>query len=168
MPLLDALAKPVRTGRAAALSLRQVLSEEPQLAELGWPKIQQALLVLVGAGHVQPCNYRGDGGQREAAKRFNRAVQQMARYSPDLQYLASPVTGGGIAVDRFQQLFLLASTEGEKDPVAFVWNVLDAQGQRLMRDGAVLEDAASNRGELNRHYEAFLTRLPTLKSLGIA
>jgi len=39
-----------------------------------------------------------------------------ARGSADITFLASPVTGGGITVNRFQQLFLLALSQGKKQP----------------------------------------------------
>ncbi|MCW5721259.1 MAG: class I SAM-dependent methyltransferase [Devosia sp.] len=169
-PLLDAFAKPVEAGRSAAISLRQLLADTSKLADLGWARIQQAILVLVGAGHLQPCpaDAKGEGKRRESTKRFNLAVMEKARYSADLQFLASPVTGGGIAVDRFQQLFLLAQAQGDKDPAGFVWRVLDAQGQRIVKDGKALESVDDNLAELKDRYAAFEKRLPTLKSLGIA
>src|SRR5690606_928642 len=162
--------RPVEAGRSAAISLRQLLSDNPKLAELGWARIQQALLVLVGAGHVQPCpaDAKGEGKRRESARRFNLAVMEKARHSADLQFLASPVTGGGLAVDRFQQLFLLALSQGDKDPAGFAWRVLDAQGQRIVRDGKPLEIIDDNIAELKDRYAAFAKRLPTLKSLGVA
>ncbi len=49
-------------------------------------------------------------------KAFNKAVIQRARDNGDLQSLASPVTGGGLTVARFPQLFLLAISEGQKQP----------------------------------------------------
>lgn len=169
-PVLDAFARPVEAGRSAAISLRQLLTDNPKLAELGWARIQQAILVLVGAGHLQPCpaDARGEGKRRESTKRFNLAVMEKARHSADLQFLASPVTGGGLAVDRFQQLFLLALAQGDKDPAAFVWRILDAQGQRIVKDGKPLENPDDNIAELKDRHTAFEKRLPTLKSLGIA
>jgi hypothetical protein len=46
--------------------------------------------------------------------------------------------------------------------------VLEAQGQRIVRDGKPLEIIDDNIAELKDRYAAFAKRLPTLKSLGVA
>ncbi len=169
-PIVEAFARPVEAGRFAAISLRQVLADNPNLGELGWGRIQQAILVLVGAGHLQPCphgNADDDAAWAESATRFNRVVLEKARYSADLGYLATPTTGGGITVDRFQQLFLLAQLSNEADPAAFAWRMLDAQGQRLLKDGSMLQTAEENISELRQRHAAFEARLPIFRALGI-
>ena len=40
--------------------------------------------------------------------KLNAVLMDKARSSADIPNLASPVTGGGVMVNRFQQLFLLA------------------------------------------------------------
>ena len=172
-PILDALAKPVESGRSAAISLRQLLTENPNLSALGWARIQQAILVLVGAGHVQPCpaDAKGENQRREATRRFNRVVMEKARHSDDLQFLASPVTGGGHAVPRFQQLFLLSLSEGKKRPhewAQFAWQVLSRQGQRIVKQGKPLETPDENLAELQSQAETFAEKqLPVLRGLQI-
>jgi SAM-dependent methyltransferase len=169
-PILDALAATGEGGRPGAVALRQVLRDSPKVAELGLARIQQALVVLVGAGHVQPCpaDTADDAKRRESADRFNRAVIGRARDSSDLQYLASPVTGGGIVVDRFEQIFLWALMQNEPDAPAFAWRLLEMQGQRLVKDGKTLDTAEENLAELRGRHAAFEKRLPVLRSLGIA
>lgn len=168
-PFLDAFAKPVEAGKSAAISLRQIVAENPAVAALGWARIQQALLILVGAGYLQPCpaDAKGEQKRRESTTRFNQAVFNRARYSADLQFLASPVTGGGVVANRFEQLFLLALVLKEKEPVHFVWRVLQSEGQRIMKDGTALETDEENLAELAIRHAAFEKRLPVLKSLGI-
>ena len=59
-----------------------------------WARLQQAFVVLAGAGHLQPCLPAKDDGKRaKSTKAFNQAVMQWAQDSADLQFLASPVTG---------------------------------------------------------------------------
>lgn len=168
-PIIDAFARPVEDGKPSALSLRQVLSEDQKLIDLGWKRLQQAVLALVAANYLQPCaaDASESDQRRESAERFNRAVTKRARYSDDLYFLASPVTGGGVGVDRVQQLFLLALGNRVPDPAAFVWNTLSSQGQKLGRDGKPLETAEENLAELRVRYEAFENRLPSLRALGI-
>ncbi|HEV8036589.1 class I SAM-dependent methyltransferase [Yoonia sp.] len=161
-PILDAFAQ-------GPVSVRQALSDQ-KIADLGWAKLMQALAVLVGSGHLQPClSSKEEGKRRERTKAFNMAVCNRAKSSADLSFLASPVTGGGIQVDRFQQLFLLARAQKESDPATFVWNILKAQDQRLIRDGKPLDSPDDNIAELKERLSVFdEKRLPVLKQLGIA
>lgn len=161
-PLLDAIAGGSKT-------LRQLLSDQ-KIADLGWGKLMQAISVLVGSGHLQPSlPAKDEGKRRERTKAFNNAVCERAKASADLAFLASPVTGGGIQVNRFQQLFLLARIEKQSDPAMFMWNILNAQGQRLVKDGAAIESPEENIGELRARLSEFEEkRLPVLQQLGIA
>jgi hypothetical protein len=90
----------------------------------------------------------------------------------ELNYLASPVTGGGIMLTRFPQLFLLALTEGNTQPqewAKFVWDILSAQGQRIVKEGEKLSTEAENIAELNRQAIIFdEQQLPILRALAIA
>ena len=161
-PLLDALASGPRT-------VKQLVSD-PKIAALGWPRLQQALLVLVGAGHLQPAlDEKGEDKRATRAKAFNTAVMKRAQYSAELLFLASPVTGGGMGVDRFSQLFLLGQRQKQGDLVQFAWNVVNSQGQRLIKDGKTLESPEDNIAELRARYETFeQKKQPVLKQLAIA
>ncbi len=87
-------------------------------------------------------------------------------------YLASPVTGGGVAVNRFQQLFLLAMRQGRKLPAewaALVSELLAVQGQKIVKEGRTIESADETIAELSAQAQAFSdAQLPILKALGIA
>lgn len=84
----------------------------------------------------------------------------------------SPVTGGGVNVARFPQLFLLARDKGKKDPkdwAQFVWGILAAQGQRMLKDGKALETEAEQLAHLTEMAEDFAAKqLPILKALKVA
>lgn len=150
-------------------SLRQVVSDKA-IASLGWNRLQRILLTLVGAGHLQPCpsGKLDEAGRRESTRGFNEAIIARARHSDEFRYLASPVTGGGVGVSRFSQLFLLALQEKEEDSVAFVWNILKRQNQKLTKDGKPLETDEENISALKEKHALFQKHLPTLKRLGIA
>lgn len=72
---------------------------------------------------------------------------------------------------RFQQLFLLSKSRGKKHPVEwaqFVWQLLGAQGQKIIKDGKTLETADENLTELMEQANTFAEKqLPILKVLGI-
>jgi hypothetical protein len=72
--------------------------------------------------------------------------------------MASPVTGGGVVVSRFEQLFLLAKAHDLKEPsdqARWVWDLLQRQGQRLLKDGKAIESADENLAELVRQAKQF-------------
>lgn len=160
-PILDALA-------AGPATFRQLTASKP-VADLGWARITQALAVLVGTGHLQPCLPAADEAKRaQRTRAFNAAVMKRAESSAALQFLASPVTGGGVSVDRIQQLFLAGLAQKGGDPVAHAWAALSAQGQTLLKDGQPLQGAEANLAELRRRFASFSDqRLPVLKHLGV-
>ena len=133
----------------------------------------QTLVILTGAGHVHPAQ----GGEaieiaRPRCAALNAYLCQRARHTGDAAYLASPVTGTGVLVPRPAQLFLLARQEGHAEPqtwARFVWAIIEAQGQRLIKDGKTLDSAQENLEELTAQAQTFaLKRLPILKAIGIA
>ncbi|WEJ32924.1 class I SAM-dependent methyltransferase [Devosia sp. SD17-2] len=163
-PVLDKLAD-------GPMTVRHMVTDTA-IADLGWARLQQALVVLVGAGHLQPCLPAKDDAKRAKNTRaFNQAVLQRARDNADLQYLASPVTGGGLAVPRFHQLFLLALSEGRKQSeewAALAWQVLSAQGQRIVKEGKTLDTPEENLAELEAQAAAFAQKqLSVLKGLQV-
>ena len=128
------------------------------------------MCVLMGGGRVEPClDAEGEEARAQSAHRFNTAVMKRARFSTELSHLASPTTGGGVTVPRFSQLFLLADQEGKGDASKYVWEVLSEQGQRLIKEGKVIEGAKANQAELASLHEVFTKgQLPVLKQLNIA
>ena len=137
-------------------SLRQLLFVD-RTKGLGVGNLRQALTILVGAGHVQPClPPAGLDRRREAVNRINAVLLSRSQWSQDIAFLASPVTGGGIAVDRIHQMFLLAVKEGSSDPVGRVWQTLRTYNQRLLKDGVVLEKDEENIEEIRRRHEVFV------------
>jgi hypothetical protein len=73
---------------------------------------------------------------KKTSRALNTHLLNSARSSSDITYLASPVTGGGITVGRFEQVFALAVTQGKKQPAEWakaVWQVLQVQGQKLVK-----------------------------------
>ena len=143
--------------------------------QINFAQLLQALMILTAAGHLASTNSPDEAAQaRQQTDKLNAHLIDKARGSADLQYLASPLTGGGVQVGRFQQLFLLAldqSAEGQRTPQAlanFVWQILHAQGQSIVKDGKTLLTVEENLAELNQQAETFLqTQLPLLRTLWV-
>lgn len=167
-PILDAFA--ALLDKNGAPSLRQIFTAYPDVSSLGWARVQQAITVLVGMGHLQPCppDAKGEAARKQSTKRLNDKLIERAQHSAEVQFLASPVTGAGVVVSRFEQLFLLARRNKDTDPVSFVWKTLEGLGQRVVKEGRQLQTEEENRAEIERSFEAFDRRLPVLHALGIA
>jgi hypothetical protein len=164
-PMLDLLADhKVRTiGQ-----IEQALKEQ----SISLPQILQAILVLIGTNHVAAAQEDAVIAKcKKQTDRLNAHVVSKSRSSNDVLCLASPVTGGGIAVSRFQQLFLLAISQGRRLPdewAKFTWQVLEAQGQRILKDGKEIVSAQDNLAELEAQAKLFSeNRLPALRALSV-
>lgn len=169
--LLEDVYRPIVTSLAGApKTVRQMLTESPAIGALGWAKLRQALAVLIGNGHVQPCLPAKDEQKRaQSTRSFNLAIMRRSEIHGDIVHLASPVTGGGVHVDRISQLFLLVKHLKHPDPVRGVWDILQLQGQALMKDGQAIEGTEANLEHLRTTYDGFqTTKLPAYARLGIA
>jgi SAM-dependent methyltransferase len=165
-PVLDALAD----HRPKAV--RQVEQAAKQRG-VTFPQVLQAVLVLTGKGDVVAVQDDETIAQAKThTARLNQHLMQKARGSNDIAFLASPVSGGGVAVGRFPQLFLAALAQGRQQPADWaehVWRILAAQGQSIVKDGARLGTAEANLAELTAQAgELADKRLAVLKALEIA
>jgi SAM-dependent methyltransferase len=164
-PILDALGdhQPRTIGE-----IEQALSG----TDLRLPAIYEAVMVLAGKGDLAVVqNDSVQASARVHTDSLNLRVLDKARSGGDLTVLASPVTGGGIMVSRFHQLFLLARMQGRESAdefARFAWDLLAAQNQRMVKDGKTLETAEENLAELARDAGEFIDqRLPVLRALQI-
>lgn len=134
--------------------------------------LAQALVVLVGAGFAFPAqDDEAIAAARPACAALNRHLRQLAHHRGIASHLASPVIGGGVAVNRFQQMFLTAREAGHataREWAQAVWDILLGQNQRILKDGKPIESAEDNLAELIRQAEAFAGKyLGLLEVLGV-
>ncbi len=136
-------------------------------------QVSQAVMVLIGTGYL--AIVQDDTLAAKAKKhtdKLNAYLLNKARGSSDINYLVSPLTGGGITIGRFLQLFLLAMSQGKKQPAdlaALAWQILDAQRQKLVKEGKPLQTNEENLAELTEQATTFIEKqLPILKALQIA
>lgn len=160
-PLLDALPlyQPIPVKK-----LRTQLS-----TRLADDLINDMLALLIGKGDLvlvqDPATIKA---VRVHTDKFNQYIIQKS--NGEISYLASPVTGGGVQVERLSQLFLLAYHKKlkRKEWEQFVWQTLESQGQRTTKDGKILETAEENLAYLNEVAESFETEsLPKLQALQV-
>ncbi|MGF6109635.1 class I SAM-dependent methyltransferase [Pseudomonas frederiksbergensis] len=164
-PVLEALA----ANAYAPKTLRQLSAAIPSMP---YDDLLQAVTVLVGMSAAAPC-------QSEAAEKLvqarcstlNLQLCKRSLLSNKIQVLASPVTGGGVPISRFQQLFLISIKQGKKHPAEWAqlaWSIISEQGEGLVKDGKALTTAEENIAELTEQAQAFAEQsLVILKALSI-
>lgn len=136
------------------------------------PQIFQAVFILASVNVLEAAQ---DDQEIERAKpqteRLNRHICSMAVDAGDIANLASPVTGGQISVDRFQQLFLLSRARNgktSKEWAAFASQCLKATNLRINLAGKPAESEEQQLAELERIADAFeRERLPLLAALQV-
>jgi hypothetical protein len=166
-PLIEIMAE----NGYAPKSVKQIFAH-PLWKQQPLPSLVQSLTVLIGAGHLHPVQEADVAKATQArCKKLNAYLCKHARSGGEIAFLASPVTGGGIPVARFPQLFLLARHAGRKQPVEwanFVWEILRNQNQLIIKDGKTIETPDGNIAELTAQATVFAEKqLPILKALGI-
>lgn len=170
--LLESIYQPV----LAALSkhepktLRSLYQEAGQGMTLG--QLVQAVVVLTAKGNVRAVQSTAAVDQaRPACQRINRHLIDGAKLGKETQHLASPVVAGGVPATRFQHLFLDSIARGKATPDEWArdaWQILAAQGERLMKDGQPIESAEQNLAELVSHAkDCEAKQLPILRALAV-
>ena len=135
-------------------------------------QIIQAVVLLLGTNQLAVAQ---NDAVRNAVKTRSTALNELlldkAKFSNDIAYLASPVTGGGVNANRFEMLFLRAIRGGEEEPglwAEHAWRVLSSQGHKLVNNGVTLQSDQENLDELTSKATEFAgKRLPTFRTLGI-
>jgi hypothetical protein len=97
------------------------LAESPACREIAFDTLTDALHALAAFGHVMPA--QDDATIARCAPRaagLNAILLARARMTDDIDFLASPVTGGGVAVDGIDQLLMAALADGANAPAAWV------------------------------------------------
>jgi SAM-dependent methyltransferase len=149
------------------LSLRELIAR-PAAAKLGWAGLLDAIKVLVGHGELQPAlPADSDAARAASARGFNAAVTVRAQESAELGYFASPVTGGGVRVDRFTQLYLGAKQDGTGDPVAALAALAEQRGGIVDKDDKKLGPEEARAALAVRAAQIEERTVPLLARLGI-
>ena len=146
------------------------LREDARCASLSVAQTVQAVIVLTGIGAAAPVHSReATESTANDSARFNAEICRRAEFSSDFRYLASPVTGAGINVNRVDQLFLRADRLGQKDRVNWVWPILKAEGVRFRKDDRTLESDEENIDYLRQRSKEFSAgRQQVLDRLGVS
>ena len=110
------------------------------------PQVKQALFILLSLDLLHLAQAPEVAAQtKPRTDRLNRHLCQLSQDNMDLPFLVSPVTGGGVPVDRITQMMMLARANGVTDPQqvgADLHRILLAQGHRLKKEGKNVQSDA--------------------------
>jgi hypothetical protein len=135
-------------------------------------EIVAAVMLLTGVGHFSIVQEdKVIAKAKLKTDRLNEYLMDKSQASRDISYLASPVTGSAIGVNRFHQLFGAALVKKKKEPLDlanYAWSFLKAQNQKLVINGNTLMKDEENIEELTSQATVFLQSvLPVYKILQI-
>ncbi|MDY6291207.1 MAG: hypothetical protein SPL86_06975 [Succiniclasticum sp.] len=101
--------------------------------------------------------------------RLNHYICEGSLLEEKINYLASPLTGCGVGVDRIQLMFLhlLRKRFDKKEIPGEVQRILSSQGQRLLKDGKPLNEADGVKNLQERFAQFESETLPLLQVLCI-
>ncbi|MFY8208126.1 MAG: methyltransferase regulatory domain-containing protein, partial [Caulobacter sp.] len=111
--------------------------------DLHFGQLSSALTILLGLGVITPAASAQDVNKAKSRTlALNKAIARRSLSVGDIGCFASPVTGGGVTAPRFTQLFWMNRQNGGKTPedwAAFAYQILQAQGQSIIKDGNTLQ-----------------------------
>ncbi len=149
------------------ITVRELVERLPK-SSLEWVSLTDAIKVLVGRGDLQPALPAEHQAERaQSTQAFNAAVMARAKETP-LGYLASPVTGGGVRVDPFTQLYLQARRKAVADPIALIAGFAAMTGQAFEKDGRKLSPEETRTALAAKAAHIDQHTVPLLQRLGIA
>ena len=109
--------------------------------------ITEAALILTSVGTRPACDEPTTLAAQDKCDRLNAFLFNPARSEGDIKCLASPVTGGGVNLDRIAQWVACAGTARPTCSLGVdSREILSTQGQALVVEGAI----ADQRGQFGR------------------
>lgn len=115
------------------------------------------LAILIAKKDMVLCQNPSDETIAHSQK-LNIHLLEKSQSHQEINYLASPITGGGVHYSYIERLFLLAHVKGVAQDgwVGFAWQILKNLNQNLIKDGQVLQSEDENIAELGLLRDEFL------------
>ena len=148
-------------------SIDDLLSALPDLELL---QCIDAIIILVHFRFVSPCHDEDIvTSLKKSSNALNETLLQQAHFENNIGFLASPVIGGGIALNRFEQLFLFAIKKGmrsKSELARYTLELLAKQGEKIIKEGRVIQSYEDSLIALTTDANSFIVnRLDLLKAL---
>ena len=164
-PILEAFDKnPLQAVSELELSLTS--------KNINFSQLAQAITVLCAKAAILPVQLENAvESSMQSAHALNSTLIKKAEHRGEINYLASPVTGGGFRVGRAEQLFinsLRKKNKTAKEHALFTWNCFKNTGTVLTKEGEPLLTDEENLLEIEKSAIDFLNvKFPIYKRLMI-
>jgi hypothetical protein len=164
--------RPILNAFSGSASLS--IAELSELVSKNVPAAQviEAVMVLAGKGVLSLAKEEVSEASAERTTKLNSLFAMKSKYTMQVTYLSSPTTSTCVPVSRFEQLFMLALKDNVKDAegiAKFAWDILEPQGQKIIKEGKPLESPRENLDELTELAKEFLEKKwPVLQNLKVA
>lgn len=136
--------------------------------QINFSSIIQAITFLLDAGLILPYN---ETGQPPHAMKLNRIILKKTSEGQMYNFLSSPRTGLAVYISNLEALILNSILDGVRETTKLnqvVYENLKRLGQRIVREGKVIENEDETRQIIENNVAEFLTkRMPILKAHGI-
>ena len=166
-PLLNYLAENIYCKiddiRSALVKENTLLSEE---------QLYEAIRVLLAKRYISPA-YGPDTASSavDQCKTLNRLIVNQYLFNNTINFLVSPVIGGGIQVSNIGLMFVRANFNGITDiqeVISFAWELLSGSGERILKEGRPITEKDECVAELGEAYTVFIRdMLPHYRALKI-
>ncbi|PAF42950.1 class I SAM-dependent methyltransferase [Helicobacter sp. 11S03491-1] len=106
----------------------------------------------------------------EKTHQLNVQILENAKSGNQISVLASALTGEGVEIGRFEQLFLQSRLQGKKDPKEYAkhaWEILKVQQEKIIKEGKILQTEEENMKDLEERAKKFEKRCVIYKNLKI-
>lgn len=128
-PVLDAI------RHYEILSIAEIF-QRVQAEQISFNQVCEIVLVLIGRGQaVAVQNQSAIEAARDSSVKLNFHLLLQCRSGRFVNYLSSPVSGGGVIVSEIEQMFLLGIANSISEPdgwAEFAWSILNSQGRTLL------------------------------------
>jgi SAM-dependent methyltransferase len=148
------------------------IEQELSSQQLDLSYVMKVVIALISAGYLSAV--QSDERilkAQTACDKLNAYIFEQVGSNIDYRYLASPVTGAAILVDRVEMLFLAAhhrKIDNQQAWVEFAWKILSDRNQILMKNDKFLQTEQENLAELSELASKFdASCLPVMRRLQV-
>lgn len=142
------------------------IQEDKELQDFS--KLLEGIVILLSMNYIKLAHTSPSQSAIDKSYRFNQFVIQNSDIDYKIGFLSSPVTGSGIPVNRVWQIFLKAISEGkktQKEYEKYAFDILKNKGEKLIKNGKVLESERDNEKEIHDLADNFEKYCPIFKNL---
>ncbi len=153
-----------------AISIGEI-ADHVSNVQMNFDSVVKVLVALLAMRYIAPAQETISESAKKASTRLNDFILSENEHVESLRFLCSPVTGGGIPVDRINALFLLGLRRGlssASEIADFAVRDLNLKNQTVMYKGNPVRENEKLRLVMEERAALYLSiQVPVLKALKV-